>query len=342
MDSCSSSSIGFLQPNPSNEIAYIVENNAIIGFLANRIKQNCPNVTVKMKAKVTECKVPLGLNEFATIVLDDGTKLKTSLIIGADGARSHVRNVLNFKYTNWEYGQTAVVANLQVQASENNSVAWQRFTPNGPVALLPLTENMSSVTWSTNPKHALELLSLPPEQFVDQLNEFLTTDVHQDLITNQFLSVADQVLGGLFGINERPKFTVPEVISVIGDTRAAFPLGFGYSHSYISSRVALIGDAAHRTHPLAGQGVNLGWSDVKVLLKCLEKCVIDGGDLGSITYLSDYDAEGQRRNVPVQVACDWLNRLYLTSSTPLILLRSCGLNLIDRVTPLKVCSFYDF
>lgn len=335
LDSCSHSSIRFVQSDPANEIAYIVENNAIVGLLTERIKSSCPNIAVRTRAKVAQCSVPSGLDSFATVVLDDGTTLQTSLIIGADGARSRVRNALNFQYTTWEYGQKAVVANLRVQALENNSVAWQRFTPTGPVALLPLSEDMSSVTWSTSAEHADELLSMPPQQFVDLLNEYLTTDIHQNSITNQFLSLTGRALRTVFSVQEKPKPILPTVISVFEGTRAAFPLGFGYSHTYVAPRIALIGDAAHRTHPLAGQGVNLGWSDVKILLQCLEQCVLDGGDLGSLTYLADYDTQGQRRNVPVQVACDWLNRLYLTSSTPFILIRSFGLNAVDRLTPLK-------
>ncbi|CAG9532254.1 unnamed protein product [Cercopithifilaria johnstoni] len=218
----------------------------------------------------------------------------------------------------------------------NNCVAWERFTPSGPVALLPLTENMSSVTWSTSTEHAKELLSLPPEEFVDELNEFLTTDIHQNSITNQFLSLTEQLLKRVFSVSEKPELAFPTVISLYEGTRAGFPLAFGHSYSYVKPRAALIGDAAHRTHPLAGQGVNLGWSDVKILLCCLEQCVIDGGDLGSLTYLSDYDTQAQRRNVPVQVVCDWLNRLYSTHNTPLILIRSFGLNMVDRFTPLKI------
>ncbi|VDN17223.1 unnamed protein product [Gongylonema pulchrum] len=187
---------------------------------------------------------------------------------------------------------------------------------------------MSSVTWSTSAEHADELLSLPAQQFVDMLNEFLTTDIHQNSITNQFLSFTGRALREIFSVTEKRQVILPTVLSVFENTRAAFPLGFGHTHSYVATRAALIGDAAHRTHPLAGQGVNLGWNDVVILLQCLEQCVTDGGDLGSLTYLADYDTQGQRRNVPVQVACDWLNRLYLTSSTPLILTRSFGLNLI--------------
>ncbi|MCP9262768.1 Ubiquinone biosynthesis monooxygenase COQ6, mitochondrial [Dirofilaria immitis] len=338
LDSCSHSSIRFAQPDPCNEVAYMIENNAIIGFLSNRIRKSCPNVTIRTKVKVVDCRTPSGLDEFATVELDDGTKLQTSLIIGADGARSMVRDMLDFKYTSWGYGQSAIVANLQVQA-----VNGKQFCCMGKIyakwssSSLPLTENMSSVTWSTSTEHAEELLSLSPEEFVNELNDFLTTDIHQDSITNQFLSLTDQILKGVFSISEKPRYTFPTVISVYEGTRAGFPLAFGHTYSYVIPRAALIGDAAHRTHPLAGQGVNLGWSDVKILLSCLEQCAIDGGDLGSLTYLSNYDTQGQRRNVPVQVACDWLNRLYLTSSTPFILIRSFGLNMVDRFTPLKQC-----
>uniref|UniRef100_A0A0R3Q4V3 FAD_binding_3 domain-containing protein n=1 Tax=Brugia timori TaxID=42155 RepID=A0A0R3Q4V3_9BILA len=277
LDSCSQSSIRFAQPDPTNEVAYMIENHAIVGFLSNRIKASCPNVTVRTKAKVIDCSTPSGLDEFATVVLDDGTKLQTSLIIGADGARSMVRDMLNFQYTSWGYGQSAVVANLQVEAV---SFPINLFTPSGPVALLPLTENMSSVTWSTSAEHAEELLSLPPEKFVDELNEFLTTDIHQDSVTNQFLSLTEQILKGVFSVSEKPRLTFPTVISLYEGTRAGFPLAFGHSYSYVIPRAALIGDAAHRTHPLAGQGVNLGWSDVKILLECLQQCVVEGADLG--------------------------------------------------------------
>uniref|UniRef100_A0A915Q1S4 Ubiquinone biosynthesis monooxygenase COQ6, mitochondrial n=1 Tax=Setaria digitata TaxID=48799 RepID=A0A915Q1S4_9BILA len=346
LDSCSNSSIRFTQPDPANEVAYMIENNAIIGFLSNRIVTSCPNVTVKRKTKVVDCRTPSGLDEFATVVLDDGTKLQTSLIIGADGSRSLVRDLLKFKYTSWGYGQSAIVANLRVKTRpsfsvESNCVAWERFTPSGPVALLPLTEDLSSVTWSTSTEHAEELLSLSAEEFVNELNQFLNTSIHQNYVTNQFLSFTGEILKGVFSVSGKPVLTFPTVVSLFEDTRAAFPLAFGHAHTYVIPRAALIGDAAHRTHPLAGQGVNLGWNDVRILVKCLEQCVTDGGDLGSLTYLADYDTKGQRRNVPVQIACDWLNRLYLASSTPFIFIRSFGLNMVDRFTPLKQYISYE-
>lgn len=335
IDSCSQSTINFEQPNPADEIAYIIENDAIVACLLDRVRDGCPNVTVKTKAKVVDCRIPDSLSDLASLKLNDGTEIRTSLVIGADGAKSVVRNSLGVDYTGWEYGQKGVVAVVQVQASNDNSVAWQRFTPYGPIALLPLSDKFSNLIWTTNDRHAAELLTLTQEQFVDQLNHYLTTDDNQNSLTNALLCCADKALSTVFRTRETKVPIPPVVVALQSDNRAAFPLGFGHAHSYVAARVALIGDAAHRIHPLGGQGVNLGWADVTTLTKCLEKAVSDGADLGAVTYLSEYDTKGQRRNVPVQIVCDWLNRIYRTNAAPLVLVRSLGLFAVNKITPLK-------
>ncbi|KHN74315.1 putative ubiquinone biosynthesis monooxygenase coq-6 [Toxocara canis] len=136
IDSCSKSAIRFEQPNPDNEIAYIIENNAIVAFLSDRIREKCPNVEIKTKTKVDDCAIPSSLAELATLKLSDDSQVSTSLIIGADGVRSRVRESFDVDYTAWEYGQKGVVATLRVQAEL--SVIAQRCLNTPPSAAVQI------------------------------------------------------------------------------------------------------------------------------------------------------------------------------------------------------------
>ncbi|VDD86078.1 unnamed protein product [Enterobius vermicularis] len=336
IDSCTRSTINFSNPLSEDGLAYIIENNIIVSHLLERIEQTCKNVTVKTNLKVLDCSIPNSLAEDAKIVLSDGTEVSTSLVIGADGGNSIVRRAAGTKYTWWQYGQKGVVAVVKLENAGQNNIAWQRFSSRGPVALLPLDEDTSNLIWTTSDDHAEELLKRNPEEFIDTLNYHLSTDRLQNGLTNRVLEAIDGFAGTVFGSGRTMIPSPPHIISLQPNTRAAFPLVFGHAHTYVSARSALIGDAAHRIHPLGGLGVNLGWADVERLTACLERIIQEGADLGSLTYLAEYDTKAQRHNVPQQVACDWINRLYRTNSFPAIFLRGVGLHLVNKATPVKV------
>ncbi|PAV86153.1 hypothetical protein WR25_24454 [Diploscapter pachys] len=335
LDSCSNSEIFFDQPNAMQEIAYIIENDAMVGAMYEKLR-NFPNITVKTGATVSQCSLTTSLSDLATVVLSDGETIETSLLIGADGHKSKVREAMRVDYTSWDYEQHALVATVQVEPLGANDVAWQRFTSSGPIALLPLSDSLSSLIWTTSPQEADKLKQLPPDNFIDQLNHALFTEDDQNDSVNQALFTVKKACGMVCNKSDEFKNScIPHAISLQPDNRATFPLGLNHAHSYISLRSALIGDAAHRVHPLAGQGVNLGWSDVAILTNTIEDTVTQGGDLGSLTSLQEYDSIAQRNNVPVMVAIDWLNRLYKTDAPPLVLLRSLGLSAVNQMTPLK-------
>ncbi|KOB66577.1 Ubiquinone biosynthesis monooxygenase COQ6, partial [Operophtera brumata] len=164
----------------------------------------------------------------------------------------------------WNYDQMGVVATLYLAEEGTNSTAWQRLLPTGPVALLPLDSKRSSLVWSTWKDNAKELLQLPEEQFIDALNDALVIFKGANSTAWQRLLPTGTVALLPLG-SRRCLLLPPSVRAIVPASRAAFPLGFGHSTKYIAPGVALIGDAAHRVHPLAGQGVNLGFGDVNHL-----------------------------------------------------------------------------
>uniref|UniRef100_A0A0K0CWT0 Ubiquinone biosynthesis monooxygenase COQ6, mitochondrial n=1 Tax=Angiostrongylus cantonensis TaxID=6313 RepID=A0A0K0CWT0_ANGCA len=331
IDNCSRAELEFDRPSKDQEIAYIVENNAIIGALYDKIKESCSSVEVRTDVVVKNCILPSTLFDAATIELKSGERIETSLVIGADGGRSTVRQALNANYTAYNYDQSGVVATLVVETADDNDIAWQRFFRAGPIAYLPLAKNLSSLVWCTSTGEAERLLALTKDEFVDELNHCMANQID---CVNKTLFAFSKI--PFVAKKPGPTPQPPHVIALQGDTRAAFPLGFAHSHTYVGLRCALIGDAAHRTHPLGGQGVNLGWNDVGVLNRILARAASDGADLGALTYLRDYDTQAQRHNIPVMVSCDWLNRLYRTSAAPVVMLRSLGLAAFHRLTPVKV------
>ncbi|MEE9510476.1 MAG: FAD-dependent monooxygenase [Gammaproteobacteria bacterium] len=236
------------------------------------------------------------------LILENGQRLRTRLLVGADGARSWVRQALGVTSREREYGQRAIVAHVESQRSHRET-AWQRFIAGGPVALLPLDDGRSSVVWSCPDATAAELMAADKRIFDQRLT--LATD---------------QVLGSLTTTTER----------------ADFPLSLAYAQRYTGRRYALIGDAAHRVHPLAGQGANLGLLDAAALAETLAvqqaSPVIDPGDP---VILRRYERWRKGDNLLTMGVLDGLHRLFGAGWVPAARLGGLGLGIVDRLAPVK-------
>ena len=242
-----------------------------------------------------------------------------------------MRQSIGSDYRSWDYPQMGLVATLKIESKSGpNTTAWQRFLPSGPVALLPLSPDHSSLVWTVGKSEVKPLLEMSEETFVKKLNRALTSDLDQNQLVNSVTSSIRQLLGREETRDQEP----PPVVRAVAN-RAAFPLGFGHSVRYSGPRTALIGDSAHRLHPLAGQGVNLGFGDVTALVRLVEESLRGGAVLGQQELLCRYETERQRHNLPTMLGVDALQRLYSSQATPVILARSLGLMATDAVNPVK-------
>ncbi|TNM95473.1 hypothetical protein fugu_016556 [Takifugu bimaculatus] len=255
--------------------------------------------------------------------------------IGADGPNSMVRKSLGIPTVKWNYDQSAVVAVLHLSEPTENNIAWQRFLPTGPIAMLPLSDTMSSLVWSTSHQLAEELLELDEESFVDAINSAFWSNENQSELIETAGSLFRGALSAIMPSAGSPRQLPPSVAGIGPKSRVMFPLGMGHASEYIRHRVALIGDAAHRVHPLAGQGVNLGFGDVTCLTQLLSQAAFNGKDLGAIHHLLEYETERQRHNLPMMTAIDLMKRLYSTNVAPVVLLRTFGLQATNMLPSLK-------
>jgi 2-octaprenylphenol hydroxylase len=247
---------------------------------------------------VTQLRAGLDGLEFdgdvARVTLTDGRRYTCALLVGADGGQSRVRESCGIGRAGWTYGQTAVVAHLRPEQPHRDA-AYQRFLPDGPVALLPLRDGRVSLVWTTTPEDAAVLQAAEPAEFGRRVTE-----------------ASDRVLGRL---------------ELDGD-RAGHPLALWHSREYVRAGLALVGDAAHTIHPLAGQGVNLGFLDAATLVEVLGDSVAAGGDACAIRALRRYERWRRSENALMLGVCDSINRLFGEKNVAMAGVRRLGLALV--------------
>ncbi len=235
------------------------------------------------------------------IELEDGTGLAARLLVGADGRNSRVRDYARIHAQVSDYGQQALVAVVATERPHAET-AWQRFLPTGPLAFLPLFDGRCSIVWSATSAEAQRLLQLDDVAFCEALGE-------------------------AFG------FRLGKVLEC--GERALFPLLRQSAQHYVRPRIALVGDAAHVIHPLAGQGVNLGLKDARQLADTLLAARTLGRDIGALGVLRRYERARKGDNLLMMNVMDGFKQLFGTSAAPLRWARNAGLNLVDAVPALK-------
>ncbi|KAI1333173.1 hypothetical protein F5Y16DRAFT_354998 [Xylariaceae sp. FL0255] len=335
--------------NPTNgkTIAYMIENLNLTSGLLKRIDE-LQGTTIFDGASVESITLgeeteELDFREWPIVHLAGGKQIAARLLVGADGANSPVRTFAGIDSKGWDYGRHGVVATLELEGSgwagDDMKIAYQRFLPTGPIAMLPLPGNFSTLVWSTTPVNAALLKSLSPQDFTALVNAAFRLST----VDLQFMHAMSSGHGDeLSWRSQHTQFdarAVPQsVIGVQEGTVASFPLKMRHADTYIGERVALVGDAAHTIHPLAGQGLNQGQGDVESLAKTIDYAVSHGQDLGARMSLESYNSERYAANHVLLGVVDKLHKLYAVESGPLIPLRSLGLNAVNAMSPLK--SFF--
>jgi 2-octaprenyl-6-methoxyphenol hydroxylase len=237
----------------------------------------------------------------ARLYLAGGEEIAADLAIAADGKFSRQRDAAGISVTGWAYDQVSIVCTVR-HARAHQGTAVELFLPGGPFAMLPMTENRSNVVWSEKADLAPHYLAMPEDEFLAEL-------------TRRF--------GDWLG-----------EIELVGP-RFSYPLSLSYAETYIGQRFALIGDAAHSIHPIAGQGLNMGLRDVAAMAEVLVDARRLGLDIGSQDVLAQYERWRRFDNVLLAAVTDGLTRLFSNDATPLRLARDIGLAAVNRTPPAK-------
>ncbi|WP_167332094.1 MULTISPECIES: 2-octaprenyl-3-methyl-6-methoxy-1,4-benzoquinol hydroxylase [Pseudomonas] len=281
-------------------LGHIVENRVVQDGLLERLHDS--EIGLLANARLEQMRRS---GDEWLLTLADGRTLRAPLVIAADGANSAVRRLTGCETREWDYLHHAIVTSVRC-AEPHQATAWQRFTDDGPLAFLPLLrdgqQDWCSIVWSTTPEQAEHLMGLPDEAFCAEL---------------------ERAFEGRLGA------------VLQADPRVCVPLRQRHAKRYVAEGLALIGDAAHTIHPLAGQGVNLGFLDAAVLAEELQHAYERGERLADVRVLSRYERRRMPHNLALMAAMEGFERLFQADPLPLRWLRNSGLKWVEQLPEAK-------
>jgi 2-octaprenyl-6-methoxyphenol hydroxylase len=277
-------------------LGYLIENRRIRAGLAQAVR--AAPIQVFAPARMAALEAGPGS---VRVALADGRSIRAALVVGADGRASIVRDQSGVGVIGWDYAHVGVVATVALE-HDHNGVAYEHFLPTGPFAILPLTERRASLVWTENRSRGAALMGARPEIFEGHLR---------------------RRFGGFLG-----------GVSVLGP-RFSYPLSLQLADRLTAPRAALVGDAAHAVHPIAGQGLNMGLKDVAALAEVLIDAVRLGEDIGAPAVLDRYARWRTLDNVGVALATDLFTRLFSNDHPLVRAARNAGMAVVNRIGPAR-------
>ena len=286
-----------LQFGEAAAAASMVENQHLLDSLLAVVEKS-PNLTLMTGHGVAEQSFAPGL---AKLTLANGAQLSCSLVVAADGGKSAIREAAHIDLVGWTYDQMGIVASFDHELPHGGR-AEEHFTPAGPFAILPLPGNRSSIVWTKGTIEAKRLLSLSGQDFELELQKEIGSHLGK--------------------------------ITLIGKPQG-YPLSMFFAKEFHGPRLALVGDAAHVIHPLAGLGLNLGLRDVAALAECVADAYALGQDIGGLSVLERYSTWRRFDTVATAASMDGLNRLFSNDNSFLRIIRDFGLRTTNQLSGLK-------